>query len=98
MKIKDGFLKKYVMSSKSVFSFVFLLFLRQQTQTTDAMKIYKWMRRLMKASALTTVMFVMQACYGSPNMPPEMPEETEFIGEEEMELPVSDTLSIQKSL
>ena len=35
------------------------------------MKIYKWLRGLMKASALTTVMFIMQACYGTyqdPNM------------------------------
>jgi hypothetical protein len=31
------------------------------------MKIYKWLRGLMKASALTTVMFIMQACYGTPN-------------------------------
>ena len=31
------------------------------------MKTYKWLRRLMKASALTTVMFIMQACYGVPN-------------------------------
>jgi len=30
------------------------------------MKIYKWLRGLMKASALTTVMFIMQACYGVP--------------------------------
>lgn len=30
------------------------------------MKIYKWLRGLMKASALTTVMFIMQACYGTP--------------------------------
>ena len=44
----------------------FLLLLRQQTQTIDAMKIYKWFRELMKASALTTVMFIMQACYGTP--------------------------------
>ena len=27
---------------------------------------YKWFRGLLKASALTSVMFVMQACYGSP--------------------------------
>ena len=39
------------------------------------MKTYKWLRRLMKASALTTVMFIMQACYGSPNIPPEMPDD-----------------------
>ena len=32
------------------------------------MKIYKWLRGLMKASALTTVMFIMQACYGTPSM------------------------------
>jgi hypothetical protein len=30
------------------------------------MKIYKWLRGLLKASALTTVMFIMQACYGPP--------------------------------
>ena len=44
----------------------FFLLLPQQTQKTDAMKVYKWLRGLMKASALTTVMFIMQACYGSP--------------------------------
>ena len=38
------------------------------------MKIYKWLRGLMKASALTTVMFIMQACYGVPNT-----EQCEFI-------------------
>lgn len=31
------------------------------------LKSYKWFRGLLKASALTSVMFVMQACYGSPN-------------------------------
>ena len=62
------------------------------------MKTYKIFRWLLKASALTTVMFVMQACYGSPNMSPEMPDETGFIDEGEVELPVSDTLSIQNSL
>ena len=31
------------------------------------MKIYRWLRGLMKASALTTVMFIMQACYGAPS-------------------------------
>ena len=30
------------------------------------MKTYKWLRGLLKASAFTTVMFVMQACYGTP--------------------------------
>ena len=32
----------------------------------------------MKASALTTVMFIMQAGYGSPNIPPEMPDDREL--------------------
>lgn len=31
------------------------------------MNIYKWLRGLLKASAFTTVMFVMQACYGVPS-------------------------------
>ena len=31
------------------------------------MKTYRWLRGLLKASALTTVMFVMQACYGAPH-------------------------------
>ena len=42
------------------------------------MKIYKILRGLLKASALTTVMFIMQACYGSPYGPADMqipPEE-----------------------
>ena len=62
------------------------------------MKRYRVFRWFLRASALTTVMFVMQACYGSPNMLPEIPDESELVGEEEVELPVSDTLSIQNSL
>ena len=31
------------------------------------MKTYKWFRGLLKASAFTSVMFVMQACYGMPH-------------------------------
>lgn len=60
------------------------------------MKTYKLFRWLLKASALTTVMFVMQACYGSPNMPPEMPDETEIIEQEEVEMPVSDTSALHQ--
>ena len=41
-------------------------FLLLQQQNFDAMKMYKWFRGLLKASALTTVMFIMQACYGTP--------------------------------
>lgn len=37
------------------------------------MKTYKWFRWVLKASALTTVMFVMQACYGSPYGPDSCP-------------------------
>ena len=38
------------------------------------MKAYKIFRWLLRASALTTVMFIMQACYGSPYLP-DLPEE-----------------------
>ena len=38
------------------------------------MKAYKIFRWALKASALTTVMFIMQACYGSPYMP-DLPED-----------------------
>ena len=30
-------------------------------------RIYKWVRGLLAASAFTSVMFIMQACYGTPN-------------------------------
>ena len=30
-------------------------------------KAYKWLRGLLQASAFTSVMFIMQACYGTPN-------------------------------
>ena len=52
------------------------------------MKIYKFLRGLLKASALTTVMFVMQACYGSPYQDRDMPDPTEMGGETS----VADTL------
>ncbi|MBQ6771435.1 MAG: hypothetical protein IJP44_10735 [Bacteroidales bacterium] len=45
------------------------------------MKAYKIFRWFLKASALTTVMFIMQACYGSPNMPPDMPDDMEMRAE-----------------
>ena len=54
------------------------------------MTTYKIFRWFLKASALTTVMFIMQACYGSPNMLPDMPDDEEEAME--MEVPVSDTL------
>ncbi len=53
------------------------------------MKAYKFLRGLLKASALTTVMFIMQACYGSPNMSLEMPDETEQTDMEVMEVSAS---------
>ena len=62
------------------------------------MKAYKIFRWFLRASALTTVMFVMQACYGLPNMRPEMPDDTELIGEEEVEQLVVDSLEMQNSL
>ena len=42
------------------------------------MKTYKWFRGLLKASAFATVMFVMQACYGAPQM-----REEPYIDDEE---------------
>ncbi len=40
------------------------------------MKKYKWLRGLLKASAFATVMFTMQACYGTPHpMDEAIPEE-----------------------
>ena len=42
------------------------------------MKLYKIFRWFLKASALTTVMFIMQACYGSPYAPPEMPDDPDL--------------------
>lgn len=54
------------------------------------MKIYKILRGLLKASALTTVMFIMQACYGSPYGPAEM----QVMPEEEMSME-NDTTQLQ---
>lgn len=53
------------------------------------MKAYKIFRGILKASALTTVMFIMQACYGSPNMKP-MPEEEDGVA-------VTDSLTNSKT-
>ena len=63
------------------------------------MKSYKWFRWLLRASALTTVMFVMQACYGAPYRDKDMPNPTEINDEAmEPEVPVGDTLAVQNSL
>ena len=57
------------------------------------MNSYKWFRWLLRASALTTVMFVMQACYGAPYRDKDMPNPTEMNDEAmEPEVPVGDTL------
>ena len=57
------------------------------------MKSYKLFRWLLRASALTTVMFVMQACYGSPYSDMDMPDPQEMNDETtDSDLPVSDTL------
>ena len=60
------------------------------------MKSYKLFRWLLRASALTTVMFVMQACYGTPYKDPDMPampDDMEMTDEVlDTEAPVSDTL------
>ena len=61
------------------------------------MKSYKWFRWLLRASALTTVMFVMQACYGAPYRDQDMPDPLEMndeamAPETPVETPVADTL------
>ena len=60
------------------------------------MKSYKLFRWLLRASALTTVMFVMQACYGTPYKEkdmPAIPDDMEMTDEVlDTEAPVSDTL------
>lgn len=59
------------------------------------MKIYKLLRGLLKASALTTVMFIMQACYGSPygsaDMP--MPEEEMTVQNDSIQLQVEEEVA-----
>ena len=52
------------------------------------MKAYKIFRWALKASALTTIMFIMQACYGSPYMP-DLPEDepTEEIDSIQQQVP-----------
>ena len=58
------------------------------------MRSYKWFRWLLRASALTTVMFVMQACYGTPYKDKDLPDPAEMSDEAtELEVPVSDTLA-----
>lgn len=60
------------------------------------MKIYKLLRGLLKASALTTVMFIMQACYGSPygaaDMQP-MPEEEMTVQNDSIQLQVEEEVA-----
>ena len=57
------------------------------------MKSYKLFRWLLRASALTTVMFIMQACYGSPYHDRDMPDPMELNDEAmEPEVLASDTL------
>lgn len=60
------------------------------------MKTYKFLRGLLKASALTTVMFIMQACYGAPYHDRDMPDPDQMEMSDEVtepEVPVSDTLT-----
>ena len=61
------------------------------------MKSYKWFRWLLRATALTTEMFVMQACYGAPYRDQDMPDPMEMSNEAmepeaPIETPVADTL------
>ena len=51
------------------------------------MKTYKFFRGILKASAFATVMFVMQACYGAPQM-----REEPYIDEEEADWQANDSI------
>ena len=53
------------------------------------MKMYKLFRGLLKASAFTAVMFVMQACYGTP----QKMDDPYYVDEEEENSQAVDTLS-----
>ena len=55
------------------------------------MKVYKVFRWVLKASALTAVMFLMQACYGSPfelemHRAPAEKTETDTVASEDLQL------------
>ena len=52
---------------------------------------YKWLRGLLQASAFTSVMFIMQACYGTPNYR----NEESFSYEVKMSGVVTDSISAQ---
>lgn len=52
------------------------------------MKMYKLFRGLLKASAFTTVMFIMQACYGAP----QYMDDPYYADENEEEYQAADTL------
>lgn len=54
-------------------------------------KTYKWLRGLLQASAFTSVMFIMQACYGTPNYR----NEESFSYEVKMSGVVTDSASAQ---
>ena len=54
-------------------------------------KTYKWVRGLLQASAFTSVMFIMQACYGTPNYR----NEESFSYEVKMSGMVTDSASAQ---
>lgn len=58
------------------------------------MKTYKWLRGILKASAFTTVMFVMQACYGTP----QQFGDPNFNEDEEETTIVSDTLQADQKV
>ena len=57
------------------------------------MKTYKWLRGILKASAFTTVMFVMQDCYGAPQQ-----YKDPYFEDEEETTQMVDTLQVNQEL
>lgn len=60
------------------------------------MKTYKFFRGLLKASAFATVMFVMQACYGTPQQynAPYIDDE-EYVDENDTIQPVEEEVPME---
>ena len=59
------------------------------------MKMYKWFRGLLKGSAIVSIMFVMQACYGvaHPTDDPYPIEEESSMTTETAQSPVEEVLT-----
>ncbi len=58
------------------------------------MKMYKWFRGLLKGSAILSIMFVMQACYGAPHQM----DDPYFNNEEEAYQPTDTVQNLEQAV